>query len=338
MSELKVDVKVDGLTPDVGSRAELAEKAGADCIWSHETVHDSFLPHPIVADHTEEATLGTRIATAFTRSPMVLAQMSWDLQAYSEGRFILGLGPQVKAHNERRFAVDFEWESPGPRLREVVESIKHIWDVFQGRVDSLDYQGEFYQFSLMTDAFNPGPIDDPDIPIYIAGVNEYNIRLAGELCEGLCMHSFNTPSYMRDVIEPLVREGAERAERSFEEVSISASPFIITGRTADERERKREEVRQRIAFYASTPTYKSVMEHHGWVETGQELHGLSREGKWDEMANLISDEMLETFAIDAPITEVPSIVRNEYGDIADRVVIAFDFDEDPYWDDILAGF
>jgi probable F420-dependent oxidoreductase len=338
MSDLQIDVKVDGLPCDVESHARTAEELGVDCIWSHETAHDAFLPHSTAAAHTEEAMLGTRIATSFTRSPMVLAQMSWDLQAYSDGRFILGLGPQVKAHNERRFSVDFEWESPGPRLRGVIESVQHIWDVFQGRADDLDYDGEFYQFSLITDNFNPGPIDDPDIPIYIAGVNEYNIRLAGELCDGLCMHGFNTPSYTREVIEPVVMEGVERAGRSRADVSISASPFVITGRTEEERQQRRQEIRERVAFYASTPTYKSVMEHHGWVETGRELHELTRENRWDEMPDLVTDEMLETFAIDAPLEEVPDAIREEYGDVADRVVLPFEADEGSHWNELVAQF
>ena len=338
MSETKIDVKIDGLPCDVATHARLAEEAGVDCIWSHETAHDPFLPLPIAADHTEEAMLGTRIATSFTRSPMVLAQMAWNLQEYSDGRFILGLGPQVKAHNERRFSVDFEWKSPGPRLREVIESVRHIWDVFQGRADDLDYDGEFYQFSLITDNFNPGPIDHPEIPIYIAGVNEYNIGLAGELCDGLCMHGFNTPSYTREVIEPVLREGVERGGRSREDVSISASPFLITGRDAEERQRKREEVRRQIAFYASTPTYKSVMEHHGWVETGRELNGLIKDGRVDEMPELVTDEMLETFAVDAPIEEVPGAIEEKYGDVADRVLLPFDVEEDPYWEELFAQF
>lgn len=338
MSEMKIDLKIDGLPRNVGSHAELAEEAEVDHIWSHETAHDSFLPHPIIADRTDEVSFGTRIALAFTRSPMVLAQMAWDLQAFSDGRFILGLGPQVKAHNERRFSVEFEWDAPGRRLREVVESIRHIWDVFQGETDDLDYQGEFYEFSLITDTFDSGPIEDPSIPIYIAGVNEYNIGLAGELCDGLCMHSFNTPSYTREVIEPQLRNGAVRGNRSLEEVSVSASPFVITGRNTEEREAKRAETRQRIAFYASTPTYKSVMEHHGWAETGRELHELSRDGKWDEMSDRITDEMLDTFAIDTPIEEVPDALRREYGDVADRVLLPFDLDDDPYWTDVVAAF
>lgn len=337
MVDLKIDAQIDGLSHDVAKIGQAADEMEFDCLWTHETAHDAFAPLPVAADRTEHIDIGTRIATAFTRSPMVVAQQAWDLQAFSDGRFVLGLGTQVKAHNERRFSVDFEWESPGPRLREVIESIRHIWDVFQGRTDDLDYQGEFYQFSLISDAFNPGPIDDPDIPIYIAAVNEYNIRLAGELCDGLCMHSFNTPAYTRDVISPLVEEGADQAGRSADDITISASPFIITGRDVGERERRREEVRERVAFYASTPTYKEVMAHHGWVDIGRELHQLSREGRWDEMPELITDEILSTFAIEAPLDEVADEICDTYADIADRILLS-NFDGEPYWDEVVDNF
>lgn len=218
-----------------------------------------------------------------------------------------------------------------------MESIRHIWDVFQGRADNLDYQGEFYEFSLMTDAFNPGPIDDPDIPIYIAAVNEYNIRLAGELCDGLCIHSFNTPSYTQDVIAPFVEEGAGRVGRSPDEVTISVSPFIITGRDEVEHERRREAVRERIAFYASTPSYKEVMAHHGWVDTGRELHRLTREGKWDKLPDLVTDEMLSAFAIEASLDKIADEIRDTYGDVADRVLIG-NFDGKSYWSEVLDEF
>lgn len=178
---------------------------------------------------------------------MALAYTAWDLARFSDGRFVLGLGTQVKGHNERRFSVD--WDAPGPRLREVLESLRHIFDVFQGET-RLDYEGEHYAFSLMTETFDPGPIDH-EVPIYIAGVNEYNIRLAGELCDGLAMHPFNTPAYTEDVIAPTVKEGADRSDRSREEVALSASPFVITGEKSEECKRSRAEVRQRIAFYGS---------------------------------------------------------------------------------------
>ncbi|WP_408959746.1 TIGR03617 family F420-dependent LLM class oxidoreductase [Natrinema sp. 74] len=324
MSDLRIDAMVPGLSTDSGDAAARAEELGFDGVWTPEMDNDAFLPHPLIADRTDEIQQGTRIALSFTRSPMALAYTAWDLARYSDGRFVLGLGTQVKGHNERRFSVD--WESPGPRLREVVESLRHIFDVFQGE-DDLDYEGEHYSFSLMTDNFNPGPIDHPDVPIYIAGVNEYNIRLAGELCDGLDMHVFNTPGYTDEVIAPTVAEGADRGDRSLEDVSLSASPFVVTGETEAERERSRAEVKRRIAFYGSTRTYHDVLDHHGWRSVGEELHELSKEQRWDEMTDLITDEMVATFAIEAPPEALLAEAEDVYGGIADRVVLPLDHGE-----------
>ncbi|PCR92141.1 TIGR03617 family F420-dependent LLM class oxidoreductase [Natrinema ejinorense] len=321
MSDLRIDAMVPGLAGDTGGAAGRAEEFGFDGVWTPETDNDAFLPHPLIADRTEEIRQGTRIALAFTRSPMALAYTAWDLARYTDGRFVLGLGTQVKGHNERRFSVD--WESPGPRLREVVESLRHIFDVFQGEAE-LDYEGDHYSFSLMTETFDPGPIDHPEIPIYIAGVNEYNIRLAGELCDGLAMHPFNTPEYTDDVVAPTVAEGADRGDRSLEDVSLSASPFVVTGETEEERERSREEVRRRIAFYGSTRTYHDVLDHHGWRDVGEELHDLSKNQRWEDMAELITDEMVATFAIEAQPDELLAAARERYGGIADRVVLPLD--------------
>ncbi|ELY45485.1 TIGR03617 family F420-dependent LLM class oxidoreductase [Natronorubrum tibetense] len=321
MSTLRIDANVPSLSPETGDAAERAEELGFDGVWTAETDHDAFLPHPVIADRTERIQQGTRIALAFTRSPMALAYTAWDLAQYSNGRFVLGLGTQVKGHNERRFSVD--WESPGPRLREVVESVRHIFDVFRGETE-LDYEGDHYSFSLMTETFDPGPIDHPDVPIYIAGVNEYNIRLAGERCDGLAMHPFNTPAYASDVIAPTVAEGADRTDRSLEDVALSASPFVVTGETEDEMDRSREEVRRRIAFYGSTRTYHDVLEHHGWGSIGEELHELSRDQRWDEMADRVTDEMVATFAIEAPPEELLDRARDAYGGIADRLVLPLD--------------
>lgn len=335
---MRLDANLHGLPHDVVDLAKSAESMGFDGIWSHETAHDAFLPHPLVAEHTDDIEMGTRIALAFTRSPMSLAYQAWDLADYSDGRFVLGLGTQVKGHNERRFSVDFEWESPGKRLREVVESIRHIFDVFQGEERRLDYQGEFFQFSLMTDAFDPGPIDHPDIPIYIAGVNEYNIRLAGELCDGLCLHAFNTPKYTEEVIVPLVKEGAERRGRSLDDVVLSASPFTITGRTDEELEQRREKVRQRVAFYGSTRTYHDVFALHGWEDVGTELHELSKENEWAAMSELVSEEMLDAFAVEAPIDGIADAIQDAYDGLADRTGLSIDFDGEDYWLDVVDGF
>jgi len=325
MSELKIDVMVPDLKQDCVSAVERAEGLDIDCIWTTESDNDAFLPQPLIAEHTSSTDFGTRIATSFTRSPMVLAYKSWDLQQYSNGRFILGLGTQVKGHNVRRFSVNFEWSSPGPRLREVVESIRHIWDIFQGREEELDYSGDFYQFSLMPDHFNPGPIENPDIPIYIAGVNEYNIQLAGEICDGLCMHGFNTPKYTEQVIAPMVEKGAERGDRDLNEIALSASPFIITGDSEEEIESERERVRRRIAFYASTRTYHDVLDVHGWTAVGQELHEISQSEDPREYADKITDEMVSTFAIEAPPEQLLTETKRMYGDVADRVILPLEY-------------
>ncbi len=334
MSELKIDAGLDGLNEDVVELSETAESMGFDGVWTPETQHDAFLGLPIVANNTERLRMGTRIALSFTRSPMVLAYIGWDLARFSDGRFILGLGTQVKGHNERRFSV--EWKSPGPRLREVVESLRHIWNVFQGEEDELDYEGQFYSFSLMTDFFNPGPIEHPDIPIHIAGVNEYNLRLAGELCDGLCVHSFNTPEYLEEVVLERVSEGARNGDRSLEDVTISASPFVITGRNDDEMNESRENVRRRIAFYGSTRTYMDVFAHHGWEETGKKLHRKSVRNEWDEMPDLITDEMLHHFAIEAPLETIAREVKETYEDLVDRVQLSLEYEGEGYWRDIVS--
>jgi probable F420-dependent oxidoreductase len=325
MSDLLIDAHVPGMTDGGAEAAARAEALGFDAVYTSETEQDAVLSLPLVAEHTDSVELGTRVTLAFTRSPMVLAYQGWALQRYSNGRFVLGLGTQVKGHNERRFGV--EWTSPGPRLREVVESIRHVWSVWQGESDELDYRGEHYSFSLMTETFDPGPIDHPHAPIYIAAVNEYNVRLAGEVCDGLHMHSFNTPAYTEDVIGPLVAEGAEDAGRSRGEVSLSASPFVVTGETEEERDRKREEVRRRIAFYGSTRTYHDVLEHHGWKSVGEELHELSKEQAWDEMTDLVTDEMVATFALDADPAELRAEALDVYGDAADRIALPLEHGE-----------
>lgn len=318
MSTLRIDAAVPGLADDPGTAATRAEELGFDGVWTTESDNDALLPHPVIADRTTEIRHGTRIALAFTRSPMALAYAAWDLAQYSDGRFVLGLGTQVKGHNERRFSVD--WESPGPRLREVVESLQHIFEAFQNE-SGLDYEGDHYSFSLLPEEFNPGPIDHPDVPIHIAGVNEYNIRLAGERCDGLAMHPFNTPAYTDDVVAPTVAEGAARADRSLEDIALSASPLVVTGENPEERERSREEVRRRIAFYGSTRTYHDVLEHHGWKAVGEELHDLSTDGRWEEMPELVTDEMVSTIAIEAPPEELLAAARDAYGGIADRMVL-----------------
>ena len=324
MSDLKIDAMIPPELDATGEAAARAEELGFDGVFTPALGNDGILPHALVANDTETIEHGSRIALAFTRSPMVLAYMSWQLASFSEGRFVLGLGTQVKGHNERRFSV--EWGEPGPRLREVVESLRHIFDVFQGEAE-LDYEGDHYEFSLMTDEFRPDPIDHPDIPIWIAAVNEYNIQTAGKLCDGLAMHAFNTPTYTDEVIAPMVEKGAESADRSLDDVELSASPFVVTGETEEEWEQSRLEAMRRIAFYGSTRTYHDVLETHGWKDVGAELHELSKDQKWAEMGELITDEMVSTFAIEAEPEDLLDEAVDVYGDVADRIVLPLEHGE-----------
>lgn len=326
MSRLKIDAHVPNVSHDVIEDAKKAERLGFDTVWTSETAHDAFLPHPLIAEHTHEIGMGTQIATAFTRSPMVLAYLSWDLQRFSKGRFILGLGTQVKGHNERRFSVDFEWEKPGPRFREEVRALKHIFEVFQDNTN-LNFHGEFYDFSLMTDEFRPDPIKYSPPPIYIAGVNEYNIRTAGSLADGLCMHRFNTPKYTNEYIRPLVESAAKDAGRSIDDIELIAVPFVISGRTDEEWRKNKARVKRRLAFYGSTRTYHDVFKMHGFTNIGMNLYELSKEKSWKEMAGLIDDDILNTFSIEAEPSDLIDAVKEEYGEVVSRVTLPMEFSE-----------
>jgi probable F420-dependent oxidoreductase len=313
---VKLDVGM--LTHDLKSIPEYARKVeamGYDCLWSAETQHDPFLPLAVAATVTSRIKLGTSIAVAFPRSPMILAHIAWDLQAASDGRFILGLGSQVKGHNERRFSVKFE--SPGPRLREVVLALRAIWDCWQNRT-RLNFKGTFYRFDLMTPFFDPGPIAHPRIPVYIAGVNQYMCRVAGEVCDGLHVHPFNSPRYLREYVRPAVEEGMRTAGRARSDFTYVTSTFVVVGDTEQEREQARQAVKQQIAFYASTRTYEPVLAAHGWQDLAPHLHRKSVEGDWKGMADLISDEMVDTYAVTGTYATIGAAIRERYAGLLDR--------------------
>ena len=300
----------------VAAEAAWAESMGYDGISSNETTHDPFMPLTLAATATSQVTLETHVAIAFPRSPMVLAYTARDLQDLSQGRFRLGLGTQVKGHIERRFST--KWESPGPKLREYVQSLRHIWDCWaSGR--QLDYLGKFYQFSLTTPFFSPGPSQYPPPAIFTAAVNAYNCRVAGEVSDGLMLHSLTSPDYVRQVVKPNVAKGAKQAGRDPSEVRTSGGGFIITGPDQSSLNAMKEEVRRRIAFYASTRTYSSVLQCHGFEEVGQRLHQMSLQGEWSDMTRLVSDEMLETFAVIGEYDEIADKFAQGYGGLIDEV-------------------
>jgi probable F420-dependent oxidoreductase len=305
--------------------ARQVEEYGFSGLWTSETAHNPFLPLTHAAAATERITLGTAVAIAFPRSPMVLAQTAWDLAAQSKGRFILGLGTQVKQHITKRFST--EWTAPVPRLREYIEALRAIWETFQTNAP-LRYTGDHYHFSLMTPFFNPGPIDNPHIPIYIAGVNEGLCRLAGEMCEGFHVHPFHTLRYLRELIVPAINAGAQDAGRARSDCQLSCAIFVVTGRDAEEMRNNSVYVRSQIAFYASTPSYSPVMEMHGWLDLHTRLNTMTREGRWFEMGDLISDDMLNEFAVVAPVDELAHAVRERYQGLLDRVGYYFPFEPD----------
>jgi probable F420-dependent oxidoreductase len=305
---------------EIDRTARAAEDLGFAGLWTSETKHDAFLPLAIAANETHNVELGTSVAIAFSRSPMETAQTAWDLQDLSDGRFLLGLGTQVKAHVTRRFSMP--WDRPAARLREYILALRAIWEAFQTG-EALRFEGEHYQHTLMTPFFDPGPIDHPEIPIYIAGVNTRLARLAGEVCDGFHVHPFHSPEYVRQTVRPAIAEGAESADRDPEHVTLATSVFVVTGdeKTAAEQ---RESVRAQISFYASTPTYRTVLEAHGWEEVGERLGEMAREKQWREMPALITDEMIAAFAVEAAPDEIGAVLRERYEGLIDRNLLGLE--------------
>jgi probable F420-dependent oxidoreductase len=305
--------------PFIAESARRIEEWGFDGLTTPETGHDPFLPCAIAAEHTTRITVGTNVAIAFPRSPMTVAQIAWDLQRWSGGRFKLGIGTQVKGHNERRYSAP--WTAPpGPRMREYIACLRAIFRTFQTGT-LTPFRGAHYRFDLISPFFNPGPNESGHVPIYISALNPYMARLAGELCDGLRLHPLSTVSYVNDILRPAVEEGAKRAGRDVSEMEIVSMPFTITGRTAAEVEAAKAQVRMHIAFYASTRTYHAVLRHHGWEEAGLKLHELSMQGRWAEMGQSITDEMLDHFAVTGTYDALMSRLKERWKGTCDTVFI-----------------
>jgi probable F420-dependent oxidoreductase len=311
--------------PGLADTARKLEDVGFDRIISPETAgHDPFLPLLIAAEHTDRIELGTGIAVAFPRSPLVVAQMSWDLQRFSGGRFHLGLGTQVKGHNERRYGVP--WTAPpAQRMREYVQCLRAIFETFQDSKNPRHFEGEHYRFSMLPPVFTPLPSEHPHIPIHTAAVNQHMSRLGGELFDGVFAHPVCTARYMREVMLPTIEEGAKKAGRKLSDIDIMAAPIIVTGRNADELQEEMKLHKRRVSFYASTRTYHTVFEVHGWNELGNRLHEMSLEGRWKEMAQLIPDEMAEEFAIVGLVDEIAPKLKERWGGLVSTLSFPTDF-------------
>jgi probable F420-dependent oxidoreductase len=328
-------MKIDTTLPpthltSVPDYARAAEAIGFDTLWSTETQHSPFLPGPLVAEHTQRLNFGTAVAIGFARSPATLAYTAWDLAQASKGRFILGLGTQVKAHIERRFGMPWP-DSVVGKLREQIAAIRAFWQSWQSG-ERLNYRGEYYKLTLMSPFFNPGPIKYPDIPIYIAGVNTGLARLAGEVADGFHVHPLNSPRYLKEVLIPAIKEGAHKTGRADSAIQISVTAFAAS--TPEEA----NFARMQIAFYASTPSYRTVFSLHGWGGVSEQLSKLVARGKWGEMGALINDEILETFTVVAPPDELGSAVKERYLGLADRLTIYSPFipgERDDFWRNMM---
>jgi probable F420-dependent oxidoreductase len=306
-----------GLDPsDAVRTAVRAEEDGFDGVWCAETAHDPFLPLLLAAEHTERVQLGTGIAVAFARNPMSTAVLANDLQSYSKGRFLLGLGSQIRPHIQKRYSMP--WSHPAARMREYISAMRAIWSAWHDG-GKLAFRGDFYTHTLMTPMFDPGPSAFGAPKVFLAAVGERMTEVAGEVADGLLAHGFTTARYMREVTIPALERGLARAGRTRAEFEISYPAMIVTGTNEAEFETAAQAVRAQLAFYASTPAYRPVLDLHGWGDLCNELNALSKRGEWVQMAGLIPEDMLEAFAVRAEIDKVPDLILERYGDMVTRV-------------------
>ncbi len=299
--------------------AEIARRtqaAGFDGLWVTEAGHNPYIACALAASAAEGLVLGTDVAIAFPRSPMVTAQAAWDLAALTGGRFILGLGTQVKAHLERRFSVP--GDRPADRVREYILALRAIFDAFAER-EKLRFEGEFYRFSLLTDFFDPGPLDVADPPIYLAGVNERLARVAGEVADGFCAHPVNSPKYLTEVVKAAIDEGAKAAGRDPGSVSVVCPVFTIVGDPGPDLDRQRDAVRLQIAYYGTTPTYGKLFEVHGRDDMTARLGAALRTGDQAKLAAEIDDELLDAFSLTATWDGLAGALLDRFDGLADRV-------------------
>ena len=328
---LPTDMQVDSggyaASVDEAARAAMrAEGLGYDGWWAVETKHDPFLGCAVAAERTGHVTVGTGIAVAFARNPMTVALQANDIQALSDGRFMLGLGSQIKPHITKRYSM--EWSHPAPRMREFVLAVRAIWEAW-ATGSPLDFRGDFYSHTLMTPFFDPGPNPHGPPKIIMAAVGPLMTAAAGEVADGVFCHGFSTELYVREATLPALRRGAEKAGRDLEGFEIGAPAMVVAADTDDQLEAGIAAVRQQIGFYGSTPAYRPVLELHGWGELQDELNALTKRGAWDEIAGLIDDEMLHTFAIVGTPEEAIEEARRRYGDVATRISISVPEGGDP---------
>jgi len=296
--------------------AAAAESSGYDCVTTQENNHDPFLPLAVAATNTRRVELTTGIALAFPRSPTIMASTAWDLHVSSAGRLSLGIGSQVKGHNERRFSVP--WSAPQPRLKEYIQAMRAVWDCWEHGTD-LKFEGEHYNLSLMPPNFRPPVSNLKPIPVTIAALGPAMLRLSGEQCDGVRLHPFNTRRYIENVVMKEVETGRNRGGVSREQFEVSGGGFLATGKDEQAVQKGIEWVRWRIAFYGSTRTYHGVFEQHDLLDLGLKLHEMSKKGQWDDMPTEVSDDVIELFAAIGTFDDIAQRVAERYGGLVDTL-------------------
>lgn len=329
---MKIDTGLGGNLEDAGDVARLAEELGYDGIFGAEIAHDPFLPLAFAAKATSRIELGTGIAVAFARNPMTVAVTGHDLQRLSRGRFVLGLGSQIKPHITKRFSMP--WSSPAARMREFILATRAIWNTWDTG-EKLAFRGEFYKHTLMTPMFDPGRNEHGAPPIYLAAVGPAMTAVAAEVADGLVAHAFTTASYFRAVTLPTIEKGLAAAGRTREQFAITMPLFVVSGRDDAELAAHARPARQQIAFYGSTPAYRPVLEHHGWGELGDELNRLSKRGEWVAMGDAITDEVLDAFAVVGEPERLAPEIAARYGGLLDRVQFFADTSNHATWAPVI---
>jgi probable F420-dependent oxidoreductase len=315
---MKIDSTItpDGDVTRIVAAAATAESDGYAGAWTAEAGRDPFLPLALAAEHTTSIELGTNIAVAFARNPMSLAAVASDLNSYSQGRFLLGLGSQVRAHIEKRYSM--VWSSPAARMREMVEAMRAIWRTWNEGA-KLDFRGDFYSHTLMTPFFNPGPNPWGAPKVFIAAVGPRMTAVAGEVGDGLLLHPFTTERYLRDATLPVFEAGLAQSKRNRSDVEVALPVMVVTGASEEELTTAARTIKRQIAFYASTPAYRPVLDAHGWGDLQPELNTRSKQGDWRGMTEMVDDDMLRTFAVVAEPGAVAEAIVKRYGDVADRI-------------------
>ena len=331
-------MKVDGGLPtdlhEVPTRIRELEDAGFAAAMTAETAHDPFFPLLLAAEHSERIDLMTSITVAFARSPMTLANIGHDLNAYSKGRFILGLGSQIRPHITKRFSMP--WSHPARRMREFILAMRAIWsNWYEG--ERLRFQGEFYSHTLMTPMFTPTDTEHGPPKVFLAAVGPLMTEVAGEVADGLIVHPFTTQSYMRDTTLPAIERGLATAGRDRSDFEIAYPGFIVSGQDERTFEATKQAVKKQISFYGSTPAYRPVLESEGWGDLQLELNRMSKQGQWDEMGTLITDEMLDAFAVVGEPGDLARGVLDRYGEVVDRMSPNLRFLDEATQRDVIAS-